>query len=671
MPLHFAPPSEWAPLLPIVHYAAATAESFNDSGILSVKMFKKRPEIKNLSPLRSSDRRKLADQIIQDYGIQVPSQDPPGNDATTPQTTVSSLRNSLLPESTSSAHFTTTSGPSQSLVSGTLYVGTHPDQEERILWFQYGKNAKLIPTVYTLWQNPNIVPLLHTPEFVVEEKLAHGSDLMIPGLVKASSTSWDPRAIKGAVVAVAGISKDTVPLWVGTCDIDVAKLGDDLRGQKGIAVKGLHWAGDELWSWKIVGSGGREAPDSVEGWKGLTEDIAVAVSEVHLQDGDDAHDDDGGAPLAKTLDGNKIRVEDLVDEVEHEPTTKEVDDAFNQAFLYAVHKAKANGSAPHYGFEFPIQPSFLISNMIQPNLRLQNQHYNIKKTSWKNAKKFIKHLDKDKLLKSKDRSGGETVILDIDFNDAKVTGFRPYPLPKPKTNTQAAPSQAQPSGPSSSNDPSVGQKITIQSVYRASSKLVPTLLPSKTEFYSAQQVSSALKSYIEQHPDLGGQGASSIKLDPFIANNILGSNPSVEDNRAIAAGRIARGTLQRRILEDTHLCQPYHMIVRTPSAAEPKPKAGPPPQIHVTVEKRTGTKVVTKVWNLEPFFIDPQLLTPELQKKCAGSASAGQLTGGKPGLLEVVVQGDQRKVLIGDVLAKRGIDAKWVDVVDKTKPKKK
>ncbi|KAM0818185.1 putative SUI1 domain-containing protein [Seiridium cardinale] len=636
-------------------------------------MFKKRPEIKNLSPLRSSDRRKLADQIIQDYEIQVPSQDPPGEDATTPHTTVSSLRNSLLPESTSSARFTTTSGPSQSLVSGTLYVGTHADQEERILWFQHGKNAKLIPTVYTLWQNPNIVPLLHTPEFVVEEKLSHGSDLMIPGLVKASSASWDPRAIKGAVVAVAGISKDTVPLWVGTCDIDVAKLGDDLRGQKGIAVKGLHWAGDELWSWKIVGSGGREAPDSVEGWKGLTEDISVAVGEVDLQDDDDAHDDDGGAPLAKTLDGNKIRVEDLVDEAEeHEPTTKEVDDAFNQAFLYAVHKAKANGSAPHYGFDFPIQPSFLISNMIQPNLRLQNQHYNIKKTSWKNAKKFIKHLDKDKLLKSKDRSGGETVILDIDFNDAKVTGFRPYPLPKPKTNnTQAAQSQGQPSGPSSSNDPSVGQKITIQSVYRASSKLVPTLLPSKTEFYSAQQVSSALKSYIEQHPDLGGQGASSIKLDPFIANNILGSNPSVEDNRAIAAGRIARGTLQRRILEDTHLCQPYHMIVRTPSAAEPKPKAGPAPQIHVTVEKRTGTKVVTKVWNLEPFFIDPQLLTPELQKKCAGSASAGQLTGGKPGLLEVVVQGDQRKVLISDVLAKRGIDAKWVDVVDKTKSKKK
>lgn len=639
-------------------------------------MFKKRPEIKNLAPLRSSDRRKLADQVIQDYRIQVPSQEQPaaaaaGDDAATPPAaTLASLRNSLLPESTSSARFTTTSGPNHSLVSGTLYVGTHPGQDERILWFQYGKSARLIPSVYTLWQNPNIVPLLHTPEFVVEEKLSHGSDLMIPGLVKAKGTSWDSRAITGAVVAVAGLARDTVPLWVGTCDLDVSKLGDDLRGQKGVAVKGLHWAGDEAWSWRPVGTGGQEAPESVEGWKGLTQDVTSSIGEASLKDDGD---EDGGASLGDNANSHSIVREDLVEEAEErEPTTKEVDDAFHEAFLYAVHKAKTSASAPRYGFDFPIQPSQLMSNMIQPHLRVQNQHYNIKKTSWKNAKKFIKHLDKSKLLKSKDRSGGETVILDIDFDDAQVNGFRPYALPKPKTSGAATTQvEAEPSSSSSSGDSSIGQKISIQTVYRAGSKLVPTLLASKTEFYTAQQISAALKTYIEQHPELGGQSAASIKLDPFIANEILGSHPSPEDNRAIAAGRIAKGALQKRVLEDTRLCQPYHLIVRSPSVSEQKPKSGPAPQIHIAIEKRTGTKVVTKVWNLEPFFIDPQLLAPELQKKCAGSASAGQLTGGRPGLLEVVVQGDQRKILIGDVLAKRGINEKWIDVVDKTKSKKK
>ncbi|KAK8054774.1 hypothetical protein PG993_000001, partial [Apiospora rasikravindrae] len=401
-------------------------------------MFKKRPEIKNLSPLRSSDRRKLADQIIKDYDIPVPSSSssssepalaaedaPSASSSSQPAATLSSLRNSLLPDSTSSARFTTTSGPNHSLLIGTIYVGAHPGQDERILWFQVGKAPKMIPTVYTLWQNPNIVPLLHTPDFVVEQKLSHGSDLMIPGLVKSRGATWDARAKKGAVVAVAGLRRDTVPMWVGTCDVDVSRLGNDLRGQKGVAIKGLHWAGDEVWSWRPLGSGGREAPDALEGWQGLMEDMTSAVKDMKLDDDEEEEEGDegGGVALSNNSASEKDpqhssrgRNSDLAEEVDvPEPTTKEIDDAFVQAFLFALHKAKADNSGPHYGFDFPIQPSYLISSMIQPHLRHQNPHYNIKKTSWKNAKKFIKHLDKLRLLKSKDRSGGETVILDIDF----------------------------------------------------------------------------------------------------------------------------------------------------------------------------------------------------------------------------------------------------------------
>ncbi|KAK8036377.1 hypothetical protein PG991_001514 [Apiospora marii] len=669
-------------------------------------MFKKRPEIKNLSPLRSSDRRKLADQIIKDYDIPVPSSSEPApaasedaaaaaSSSSQPAATLSSLRNSLLPDSTSSARFTTTSGPNQTLLIGTIYVGFHPGQDEqRILWFQVGKAPKMIPTVYTLWQNPGIVPLLHTPDFVVEQKLTHGSDLMIPGLVARSRSGgigWDARAKKGAVVAVAGLRKDTVPMWVGTCDVDVSRLGNDLRGQKGVAVKGLHWAGDEVWSWRPLGSGGREAPEGpLEGWPGLAEDMTNAVKDMKLEDDEDEDEEGGGGgvtlkdPQQSQPQSRGKETSDLAEVVDvPEPTTKEVDEAFVQAFLFALHKAKADHSPPHYGFDFPILASYLISSMIHPYLRHQNDpHYNIKKTSWKNAKKFIKHLDKLRLLKSKDRSGGETVILDIDFDDAQVANFRPYALPKPKPNTGAGAAAGEGPGESSTSssstsDPSVGQKINIQILYRVSSKLVPTLLPSKTEFYTGAQIAAAVKAYIERNSELtGGQGASSIKLDPFLANNVLGSNPTPDDQRAIAAGRIMRGALQRRVVDDSHLCQPFYLMVRGDNTSETqqqqqKPKSGPPPQIHLTIEKRTGTKVVTKITNLEPFFIDPNLVAPELQKKCAGSASVGQLTGGRPGLLEVVVQGDQRKVVVGDVLARRGVDARWVEVVDKTKGKKK
>lgn len=627
-------------------------------------MFKKHPDIKNQVPLRSSDRRKLADQIIRDYQITVPDA---GNDTSSSgaQPTLSSLRNSLLPESTSSARFTTSSGPDSTLVGGTVYIGAHPGQDKRILWFQSKTDSKLIPTVYTLWHTPGIVPLLHTPEPVVEGNLRHGADLMIPGLVKAPNAKWDSRAGVGSIVAVAGTRNDTVPLWIGSCQIDVANLPDNVRGQKGVAVKALHWAGDECWRWRALGSGGQEPPDSLEGWAGLTAPLSAGVEQLSLGDEGEA-----SSNVSRPKGHETTADEADAGEEEREPSTEEVDEAFQKAFLYSIHKAKANNPGPNFGFDLPILPSYLMSRMIQPYLRSQNhQYYTIKKTSWKTLKKFIKHLEKINLVKSKDRSGGETVILDINFDNQQVVGFTPYKLPRPETTATGGANNGE--HPLPSRDPSIGQKLTIQIVYRASPKLVPTLLPSKTEFYTAQQISAALKSYIDEHPEVGGKGSSIVTLDPFLANNILGSKPSQDDNNILAAGRISRGALQRRVLDDSHLCQPYHMVVRDQAASDQKPKAGPPPHVHLTIEKRTGSKVVTKISNLEPFFVDPQLLAPELQKKCAGSASVGQASASKAGLMEVVVQGDQRKMLVGDVLPRRGIDAKWVDVIDKTKAKKK
>lgn len=54
------------------------------------------------------------------------------------------LRNSLLPEGSLSARFTTTAGPNLSPVSGTIYVGAFEGQEQRVLWIKI--EEKLVPT---------------------------------------------------------------------------------------------------------------------------------------------------------------------------------------------------------------------------------------------------------------------------------------------------------------------------------------------------------------------------------------------------------------------------------------------------------------------------------------------------------------------------------------------
>ena len=100
----------------------------------------------------------------------------------------------------------------------------------------------------------------------------------------------------------------------------------------------------------------------------------------------------------------------------------------------------------------------------------------------------------------------------------------------------------------------------------------------------------------------------------------------------------------------------------------PKPKAGAPPKVTITIEKRTGTKTVTTVTGLENFNVSPQIMAPELQKKCASSASVQQASGLKPGMMEIMVQGDQRDAVIKEA-GRRGVKKEWFEVVDKTKKK--
>ena len=345
------------------------------------------------------------------------------------------------------------------------------------------------------------------------------------------------------------------------------------------------------------------------------------------------------------------------------------------------YNAKKTGSAPHYGLKLPIQPAYLISNMIQPYLPIyhesQAQYYNIKKTSWKNPKKFIKHLDKTQIVKSKDRNGNETIIFDVDFEDRQITHFTPYRLPKPKEPAEGGGGQAQVSSKEAvGGDTSINQTLALQTLIRPSSKLVPDLLPSKTDYYTPAQVSTFLKTYIENNPELASRSSSArfLKLDPFLANNVLGSNSGPADTKALAAGEIARDVLQKRILDDHNLCVPYWVLLRngqkwsSSDSSLPKPKSGPAPKVAVVIEKRTGTKTVTKVGNVEAFGINPDLLATDLQKKCASSTSVGQLMGGKPGMMEVLVQGDQREVVEKE-MGRRGVDRRWIEVVDKTKKK--
>lgn len=269
-----------------------------------------------MSPLRSSDRRRTADQIIADYDLKPVTQEataPEDKAAATAQ--LSALRNSLLPDNVQSARFTTTHGPDLKQVSGTVYVGAHPGHDQRVLWFKL--EDSLYPTVYTLWQNPGLLPLLHTPAIVVQ-KLQGGADLMTPGL--ANGPPFPPKAAKDAVVAVASLENPTVPVTVGKCLVDVSALGS-VQGSRGHAVQTLHWAGDEIWAYSTSGKTGLTPPDHVDGWWPDGDDDQQLVAQAANMALDERKD--GGVVLGKDADHDHAHAEHdtPAQEEEAEPMT--------------------------------------------------------------------------------------------------------------------------------------------------------------------------------------------------------------------------------------------------------------------------------------------------------------------------------------------------------------
>ena len=113
---------------------------------------------------------------------------------------------------------------------------------------------------------------------------------MTPGLQRGPP--FPAKATKGAVVAIASLEAPTVPMAVGTCEIDVSSL-EKVQGMKGQAVSTFHWAGDELWSWSTSNKPGRDPPDTLQGWDDDEEEASLAEQTAAV----DLDDQEGGVKL--------------------------------------------------------------------------------------------------------------------------------------------------------------------------------------------------------------------------------------------------------------------------------------------------------------------------------------------------------------------------------------
>ncbi|KAF3283129.1 hypothetical protein TWF970_001114 [Orbilia oligospora] len=657
-------------------------------------MFKKKPTVKPAAPIRSSDRRKLVTGIITDFNIPLPStasttntaaaeptpEEPTAGSSTnnTIDPAVTALRNALLPESTVAAKFTTTLGPQLSPVNGIIYSGVHHDStiltdgKTRPLWVK--SDEGWFPSVYTCWEavKYEVLPVVYTHDAVME-KVYGGADLMMPGVFGVSRPGGDGGVKAGEIVGVADYKKENVVLAVGVAETDIESGGG--RGGKGKAVRVLHWVGDELWG---LGGSGVNPPEILEVATTTAADVA---GEVEGQDGGVSLEglSIGEEVVGESSKSAEKRVEK--EESDDEPafpdmTTNEIDSAFRDALIYSLHailNSPERVSNAHHSLNFPLPSSYVLANLIIPKLpNTQNPNYSIQKTSWKKIQKMLKQMDKEDLLKIKER-GGDVFVYAVNWDSPRLANFTPYPIVTPKPKKK--PVDESTVGPSSSSSSGSSTAIKVVELYKPPAKLnvlYEAAGVSSKAFYTSSQVRDTLYKYFTSPTPsdpsetlVSSTNARMVTLNPLLSNLLL---DDTKDARLLHSGSATRDLLAERFLR---LHQQYYTII-SPSGEESKPKSGQPPKITITLESRQGKKVVTRIKGLEVFGVDVGKFMDELKSVAASSVTKGPIEGGgkaAEGLVEVMVQGD-KSAEVDKLLVKAGIRKADVVVDNKLKKKK-
>ncbi|KAH9856271.1 eukaryotic translation initiation factor SUI1 family protein [Lenzites betulinus] len=610
-------------------------------------MFKKPlADLKTSAPLRSSDRRKLKQRVLQSFpALQLEEGD------------------TLVPDGLQSQKFSTHLDE-----PGVAYLS--PDGDP--LWFTVGKGSdELIPTVYTLWKRPDMLPFISTPAPVVP-KLIGGADLMIPGVVQHS-----PTLSPDELVSVTQYHRGAIgpPLAVGR----MAVSSDTLRSAEEVDVKGKavyvwHTWKDALWemgtSKKTDVPPPREIQISQEG----------PVNEMD--------DEDAGAvprpenvvyttpseaePSLSSLASDAAEGQPSPGEVSAGPSTsaakltpEDVASLLRSSLTQAI-STTLSGLPPS---SFPIPASTFWSAYVLParpayaldvyGLPDANS-IDVKHSTFKNVKTFLKASAKDGLIKLKETKSDIMVTavfpkhVDVlAHRSHRTTGDLEAKVKKAETREQKEREAAE----------KRKGEIQVAELWKPHGNTVPLFVAAEkdtSELYSIADIKTTLNDYISSRGLINANDQQYINVGSDQAFAIAVSVKG-EDTPEF----MKRDEVLRRVR--AHM-QSWHEITAE-GGQEVVRKKGEVKPISVVVKIRQGRKACTLLSGYEPFGLQAEELAEELRKTCASSTAVTPIHG-KPNSLEVMIQGKQIKA-VTDLLITRGIPKKWIEAADLSVAKKK
>lgn len=571
--------------------------------------------------MRSSDRRRFQNEAYEAY---------PNVKEICSQEGASTL----MPDDLRSAKFISTTG-----TSGIVYMS-----EKQTVWISI-ENLPPIPTVYTMWQYPTMLPLLYTWGPVVR-KLMDGADLMIPGLVLGPEGVL-PNLNTGDLVAIT-IKGYSYPLAIGTMATPTSEI-KPRSGMKGKAVRIIHVYEDYLWA-----MGDKSEPPEMHD---VSDDEYVEEEDADETNAENNSTKEPSAPAAEVETKTVEESEDKATAVHL--STNEIDEWLKKSLYQAlVYKIKAENAAT----VLPLSASSLYSAYVMPCRPIDvGTEVDIKKSSWKKLQKFLKAMEKAGLLKTKEQRG-ETMVISVNWSHPSLQELRKYKTMEAISAQPAKESAKQVNKPSPQKQQEVNQ-AEIQEMFKPLGnhmiKFFEEAKHDKDGMYTASEVRTVLTDYIKIHNLVDPQNQKMINIDPVLCDVILTKQ---EYN---TVNKLARDQILHRICTKM---QPFHSI-KLPGK-EAVLRKGQPKPVEITQEIRQGRKTVTKVTGVEGFGLDIDELSKELTKLCASSATYNPIHGVSPKnpLFEIMVQGPQIKN-ITELMISKGVPKRFIDTIDKTAKK--
>ncbi|TYH60373.1 hypothetical protein ES332_D08G287500v1 [Gossypium tomentosum] len=536
-----------------------------------------------------------------------------------------------------------------------------------------GRGSEIYPTVFALWELPEMLPYFMLKGGEVSRFVIGGADLMFPGISVAaeglpSFSAGEPWAVK--------VPGNPAPIAVGSTTMSSAEaLKAGLRGK---ALRIMHYYRDLLWEsvegHYVPNSGfledvvledpsflaSNQPSDSSEGATCESDvqqscvnnentegsiDVNGAISDACAasmqNDSENAAKEitTGASDLKSTanVDAAKLDIELSSLSIE------DVDSHLDRCLLQALHTTVKDKDLPMPG-------STLWSNHVLP-CRPSGITLDIKKSSHKKLSKWLQAKTSTGLITVKeDKYKKEAMLISVNRGHPEYLQFKPEKRPVEKV-VQA--------GDSAASESRSQKALEVVEVYKSSVHVNPIFASVGADtgkLYSASEATDIVFKYIEKENLVKQTNKATVVLDATLCDALF--------KGAIKKGSTYPTEIHKKDLGATFInrMQAHHMVTR---GGESVVRKGVLKTVQIMTERRQGNKKVTKVSGLETFLIDPEALASELQKKFACSTTVAELPGKKG--LEVLIQGGVIDDVARHLLEQYGIPKRYIEVLDKTR----